>query len=561
MSSATLKKNAMFKTFGLSLLAMVAANLLGSKVYTRFDLTKDNRYTLSAPAKNTLDGLKEPILVDVLLDGSFPAEFKKLQLETRQILEEFAAVNSNVKFSFVNPLEDESNREETIANLQGLGLNPANITVQDGSKVSQELVFPWAMANLGDKTVRVPLLKNKLGASSEERINNSVQHLEYAFADAFTKLRLSKKKKIAVLKGNGQLDDIYIADFLSTLRDYYSIAPFTLDSVEKNPQKTLESLKQFDLTLIAKPTEAFTDAEKLVLDQFTMNGGKSVWLIDPVNAELDSLFNEQGKTLAFPRELNLNDLFFKYGLRVNPVLVNDLYFTQIVLATGDGGSSQYTPVPWVYAPMVFSANDHPINNNLEALRFQFAGSIDTLKNGISKKVLLTSSPLSKTEGTPREISLDIIGKQPDKASYNNGNVPLAVLLEGSFTSVYKNRVKPIKLENVLEDGKPSKIIVIADGDLIKNQTRNGRPLELGYDKWTNNFYGNKEFLLNCVNYLLDDSGLINIRSKQVSLPFLDTEKVAASKASWQFINIGLPIVLTIGFGWVFNLMRRRRHAS
>src|SRR5690606_4300856 len=272
-----------------------------------------------------------------------------------------------------------------------------------------------------------------------EKVNNSVQQLEYAFADAFTKLTLKEKKKIAVLKGNGELPDIEIADFLTTLRDYYNIAPMTLDSVASDPKKVLSDLNNFDLAIIAKPTEAFTDEEKMVLDQFTMNGGKSLWLIDQVAVEIDSLFNEAGRAFALPRELNLRDLLFKYGVRINPVLVNDLYFTQIVLATGEGNEVQYDPVPWVYSPMVFSKNDHPVNNNIEALRFQFANSIDTLANNIDKTILLTSSPLSKTVSTPKEINLDIINNQPDKETYNNGLQPLAVLLEGAFTSVYKNR--------------------------------------------------------------------------------------------------------------------------
>ncbi|HZJ19998.1 MAG TPA: gliding motility-associated ABC transporter substrate-binding protein GldG, partial [Pricia sp.] len=333
-----------------------------------------------------------------------PLEFVKLRTETRQILEEFASENGNIKFTFVNPLENTENINETIAELQGLGLTPAQVTVEDNSKVSKDIVFPWAMVNYGDKTVKVPLLKNKLGATTEERVNNSVQHLEYAFADAFSKIDIKKKKQIAVIKGNGELEDIYLADFLTSIRDYYNIGAITLDSVARNPQKTLDQLKGYDLALIAKPTGAFSESEKYVMDQYIVNGGKTMWLIDAVSMELDSLFNEQGVAMAFPRNLNLNDFFFKYGIRVNPDLVNDMYFTQIVLATGEGNASQYDPVPWYYHPMVFSRNNHPINNNLEAIRLQFASSIDTLSNANKKTLLLQSSPLSRLEGTPKEIS-------------------------------------------------------------------------------------------------------------------------------------------------------------
>ncbi|MCQ0112222.1 gliding-associated putative ABC transporter substrate-binding component GldG [Zhouia amylolytica] len=549
------------KTIFLTVIILVIVHLISGRFYSRFDLTQDHRYTISEASKKIINTLNEPVIIDILLAGDLQPEFKKLQTETRQLLEEFAAINPNIKFSFVDPLEGESNQNETISNLQQLGLTPLNVTVSEGSKVSQEFIFPWAVANLGNKSVKVSLLKSKLGASSEERVNNSVQHLEYGFSDAFKKLTIQEKKKIAVLKGNGELDDIYLADFLTTLRDYYRIAPITLDSIVDSPQKTFNQLQQFDLTLIAKPTKKFSEEEKYVLDQYMMHGGKSIWLIDQTAAELDSLFNDQGKTIAFPRDLNLNDLFFNYGVRINPVLVNDLYFTQIVLATGAGNDSQYNPLPWFYSPMVFSKNNHPINNNIEALRFQFANNIDTLKSSTKKTILLSSSPLSKTDGTPREISLDIIGKQPDKNTYNDGDQTLAVLLEGTFSSAYQNRVKPLKITDAKDQSTDTKMLVVADGDLIKNQTSNGRPLELGYDKWTNNFYGNKEFLLNSVNYMLDDSGLINIRSKKVALAFLDTEKVVEQKKLWQVVNIGAPIVLLLLFGWIFNLVRRKKYTT
>lgn len=543
------------------IVALVAVNLLASFVYTRLDLTEDKRYTLSEPAVEVAQKFETPVIVDVLLDGNIPAEFAKLKAETIQLLESFASKNRNIKFNLVDPMEDSENPQETVAQLQSLGLQPANVTVEENGKVSNELVFPWAMVNFNDQTVRVPLLKNKLGSTAEERINNSVQQLEYAFADAFTKLSIEEKKSIAVIKGNGELDDIYIADYLTTIRDYYNIGAITLDSVATNPQNVLDKLKEFDLALIAKPTEAFSDQEKYVLDQYMVQGGKSIWLIDQVAMEMDSIYAGGGEAIAIPRDLNLKDLFFKYGVRINPVLVNDLYFTQIVLATGEGNDSQYNPLPWLYYPMVFSQNNHPINTNIEAVRFQFSSPMDVLENDYQKTILLQSSPLSKTDGIPRVVSLDMINQQPDRETYTNGNLPLAVLIEGSFTSMYKNRVKPIKLQNTLEEGPENKMIVISDGDVIKNQLRNGRPLELGYDKWTSSFYGNKEFLVNSTNYLLDNTGLINIRNKKVAIPLLDVKKIAAQKTKWQLVNIGLPVVLTLLFGVFFGYYRKRKFTA
>ena len=544
-----------------AVVAIIILNILAGFVYTRFDLTEDQRYTLSQPAVEVAQKFDSPVIIDILLDGNIPAEFSKLKSETVQLMESFVAKNKNITYSLVDPLADESQAEQTIAELQSLGLKPASVTIEENGKVSNELVFPWAMVNYKDKTVKVPLLKNKQGSTAEERINNSVQQLEYAFADAFTKLSITDKKSIAVIKGNGELGDIYIADYLATIREYYNIGAITLDSVASNPQKVLDQLKNFDMALIAKPTEAFTDEEKYVVDQYMVQGGKSIWMIDQVAMEMDSIYAGGGSAFALPRELNLKDLFFKYGVRINPVLVNDLYFTQIVLATGEGNDSQYNPLPWYYYPMVFSRNNHPINTNIEAVRLQFTSPMDVLENDYQKTILLQSSPLSKTDGVPRQISLDMIMTQPDQATYNNGNLPLAVLIEGNFTSMYKNRVKPLKLTNALEEGPANKMIVISDGDIIKNQLRNNRPLELGYDKWTNNFYGNKEFLVNSTNYLLDNTGLINIRNKKVAIPLLDVKKIAEQKTKWQMINIGLPVLLTLVFGLFFGFYRKRKFSA
>ncbi|MEO0902836.1 MAG: Gldg family protein [Bacteroidota bacterium] len=305
---------------------LIILNVIGSFLYQRFDLTEDSRFTLSQPAVEAVNTFENPVIVDILLDGNIPSEFAKLKSETIQLVKTFASINSNIKFNVVNPLEDAPQSQQTILDLERIGLKPASVRIEENGKVSQEMVFPWAMVNYNDQTVKVPLLKNKLGATAEERINNSVQQLEYAFADAFTKLSINQKKRIAVIKGNGQLDDIYIADYLTSIRDYYNLGIITLDSVASDAQNVLDQLKGFDLALIAKPTEAFTDQEKYVLDQYMVSGGKSIWLIDQVAMEVDSIFSGGGKALAIPRELNLKDLFFKYGVRINPVGQRPIFY-------------------------------------------------------------------------------------------------------------------------------------------------------------------------------------------------------------------------------------------
>lgn len=545
--------------------AVLLLNIIASFFYKRFDLTQDQRFTLSEEAKQIVDQVDSPLVVDVFLKGKFPPEFRRLQTETQQLLEEFSAYNSNIKFDFVDPLEKGSERfQKQIAKFE---LIPAQVSVMENGKQSTEVVYPWALAHYNGKSVKIPLLKTQLGATSEERVNSSLQNLQYAFADGFKKLATQKSKKVAVLKGNGEYDDRYIADFFSTLRDYYFIAPFTLDSVAVNPSATLKALQSFDLIVIAQPTEAFTDTEKYVLDQYIMNGGKSLWLMDATQIHIDP---ETEKAFVFGKDLNLNDFFFKYGIRINPNLVKDVYSAPIVLASGEERESQYNRYPWFFSPLSSSANNHPIVTNIEAVKFDYASSIDTLPNNIKKTVLLSTSPITKIVGLPFEIDFDneiphnlqVVNEGPDPNEYKAGEIPLAVLLEGDFTSVFKNRVKPVKLEGGLkniDDGKTSKIVVISDGDVIKNQMQGNRPLELGFDKGTNAFYGNKEFLLNTVNYLLDDSGLINIRTRQITVPFLDIHKIAEQKTKWQILNLLLPLGLLALFGVAFTLYRKRKY--
>jgi ABC-2 type transport system permease protein len=558
-STFTQKKLLRFLVLALGLLAL---NLFGNSFYHRFDLTEDNRYTISKTSINMVNEVDSPIIVDVFLEGKdFPSEFRRLQTETKQLLEEFAAHNTQIKFSFINPLADESTRDRTIQQLSQRGLKPMQLNVQEGGKSSQEVIFPWALASYNDATVIIPLVKNKIGATQQELVSNSVQHLEYAFADGFGKLINPKRRKVAILRGNNQLEDPYIFDFVKTLRDYYYIAPFTLDSVTSDPQKTLDQLKNYDLIISSKPTEPFSEQEKLVLDQYTMHGGKSLWLIDAVAMEKDSLYNDAGTNIAIARDLNLNDFFFKYGIRINPVMVSSLYSAPITLAIGEGSEAQFQHLQWPYSPLALSHSKHPIVNNLNMVRFDFANQIDTLKNSIKKTILLESAPLSMLEGTPKEISLDLVSQTPDASLFNNGNQALAVLLEGKFTSVYNNRIKPFKLSEEKNESVATKMLIIADGDVIKNNVGRNGPEELGFDRWTGQTFGNKEFLLNAVNYLLDDSGLINIRSKDVAIAFLDQQKIAAQKTKWQLINILLPLILLGGFGLAFNSHRKKKYAK
>lgn len=550
------------KSVVITIAILLLINLIGNYFFHRFDLTKDNRYTLSPTSLNIIKEVKEPLSIKIYMEGDLPAEFKRLQQETRELLEEFQAYNSNIIFEFVNPLENEDDSMNNIKALYMKGLTPVNITVDDKGKQSQAMVFPWAIAVYHNKEVNIPLLKNIMGASTTEKVIGSVQHLEYSIADALNKITKEKQKKIAVIKGNGEIQDVLIAKFLLQIRESYHIGPFTLDSVAKSPVASLEALEKYDLAIIAKPTETFSDAEKQVLDQFIIHGGKTIWLIDQVAVEMDSLYNDSGATLAFPRDLNLNDMFFKYGIRINPDIVKDEQGSPIKLATGEQGSAtQYQAFNWKFAPLVYPESQHPIVKNLGGIKFDFANPIDTLKNGIKKTVLLQSSQYSKKVGTPTEINLNIVAEETSPNHYiNTGNIPMAVLLEGNFHSAFQNRVLAFNQNNFEATAKTGKMIVISDGDIIKNQLdKNYAPVELGFDQRSGNLYDNKDFLLNCVNYLLDDTGLINIRSKDLDLPLLDKEKVYEKYTQTQVLTIGLPILILTIFGAVFGFLRKRKY--
>ena len=555
-------KKSVLSLFG-TLVALLALNFASSFVFSRFDLTHDNRYTLSEPSLKIISEIQEPIEVEVYLEGNFPLEFRRLQTETKQILEEFSAYNDNIVYKFVNPIASEENSVQVIEQMYKEGYKPISVTVNDKGKQSQEVVFPWAKVTFQGRTARIPLLKNAMGASTEDKVNTSVQHLEYTFVDAFNKVLHEKSKKIAIIKGIGEVNDIYMADFLMSLRDSYYIAPFTLDSVSMDPKKALAQLKEYDLAIIAKPSKPFSEDKIQVLDQYVMNGGKSLWMLDQVQAEMDSL-SMNGSMLAYPKDQSLGELLFKYGVRLNPNLVKDEMGTPIKLATGQQGSETvYEEFTWKFAPFAMSSSNHPIVKNIDGVKFDFANSIDTLKNDINKTVLLQSSPYSKTVCVPSEVSLNVIAEEVTPEMYKDqGNIPLAVLLEGNFTSVFNNRILPFEDSTFKNKGVENKMVVIADGDIARNQLdQNYEPMELGYDKWTNNLYGNKEFLMNSVNYLLDDTGLINIRTKDVKLPLLNKEEVYKNYDKIRTLIVGLPIVLLIIFGFVFTYLRKKKYTK
>lgn len=544
--------NKKIKTILLVLVGLIVFNFLSNQYFKRFDLTKDKRYSLSETTTDLIDKIKEPLIINVYLEGDFPSEFQRLQIETRQFLEELKSENSLIRFRFVNP---DGIGNELIKN----GMVPSQLTVEEDGKLSETIIFPWAEMFYGKKAQIVPLLPNTSTSSQESQLENAISSLEYSFANAIDLIIEDKKKSIAILAGNGELEDIKMYSLLNELRKKYRLAKFTLDSVKNDPVKTSQELKKFDLSIIAKPTKRFTDKEKLVLDQFITHGGKTLWMIDNLNADTDSLYNH-GEMMAFRRDLNLTDLLFSYGIRVNNKLVQDLYASKLTLAAGNtGNQAKFESFDWFYHPLVGANPNHPITKNILPVRFRFTTQIDTLKKDIKKTPLLVSSVVSKLSGTPKVIHLNEITKQPKQKEYTANNQLLAVLLEGNFHSAYENRTKPFDTPNYKPVSNANQMVVIADGDIARNQILKGKPYDLAIDKWTQQRFGNKDFLLNTIDYLLDDKGLINLRNKSIKLQTLDKQRAYKEKTFWQFLNIVVPLGVLALFGFGFNFWRKRKY--
>lgn len=545
--------NKKIKNILFLIVILITINIINQSFYKRFDLTADKRYTLSETTKSILQQVKQPLFITVYLEGNFPSEFKRLQVETQQYLEELAAKNQNVKIHFENP---DDQRE----NLIKKGMMPSQLTVEEDGKLSEAIIFPWAEINHQGKTKIVSLLPTAIVASQEEQLQKAIENLEYIFSDAINSITQKKQKRVAVLYGNGELRDIYQYSFLSEVVKKYKLAKFTLDSVATNPQKTLQDLSSFDLAIITKPTEKFSEKEKFTIDQFITNGGKTLWMIDNVQADQDSLL-ATGKMLTYPRDLNVTDLLFSYGVRINTSLIKDLYAAQISLATGKvGNQTQFQNLDWFYHPLVGGNPNHPITKNIAPIRLQFATQIDTLQNNIKKTPLLLSSSLTQKVGTPSFVELQSIADQPLESDYAYGNQLFGVLLEGDFKSAYKNRVKPYETSLFKETASNNKMVVLSDGDIGKNQILEGKPTDLNTDIWTKQTFGNKDFLINTVDYLLDDSGLVLLRNKKLKINILDKQKAYKERTYWQFINVVLPIILLFIFGLAFNFLRRKKYS-
>lgn len=543
------RKNTLFWTFGLGLI------LLHSYFPGRIDFTADQRYTLSPTAINTLEATTTPLRVDVFLSGDLPNNFQRLRQETQTLLEQMARKRP-LLLNYINPFEDSDNVTAIVEEMLQYGLQPHNVVNSNTQRMEQTVVFPWAIVSDGSRSVRISLLKKTLGDSPEQQLLRSIRQLEYQFTDAIIQLQTTTKKSIAVLTSHNTSSAASTADLLQSLKPYYNLAAFDLKALQNDPITTLNNLKRFDVLFISNPKAPFTATEKLVLDQYQMHGGASLWAINTIQINRDSLFNSSGSALAYPNPLNLEDYFFKRGLRLNNNLVKDLYAAPIVLAQGSGNQSQYLPYPWSYYPLVPATTSHPIAAGVGNVWLRFTSSIDTLKNAAKKQFLLTSSPLSKAATAPFIVRLEEATQAPNPEAYNQGSLGTAVLLEGAFESLYKNRVLNVDSLPFKANGN-AKMLVIADGNIAENQLDKGQPVELGYDKWTNNFYNNKTFLQNAFHYLMGEEARITLRAKTLQVALLDLQRTKENSTLVRLF-VGLIPLLFLGVLIVFTRFWRMR---
>lgn len=563
------KRSQSLLQFGLFCGIVLFINILANVFYAHFDLTEEKRFTLTQPTRELLRGLKDQVYVQILLEGEFPAGFKRLQTATREMLDDFRSESGFVDYQFDDPalgsLEDVNARRKALAEQ---GIAPVNLRVADQGETTQKLIYPVAIFRFGSRQVVVKLLENESGnLSPDEVINNSVSLLEYKFANAIKKILSPARPVILFTKGHGELDDLQLADFDQTLRAFYDTDRILLDSVVQ--------IKPEDcaLMVIAKPRSSFSEKDKFKIDQYIMQGGRILWLIDRMNADLDSM-RVTGRFVPIDYPLNIEDMLFKYGIRIQPDLILDLECTKIRLVVGQvGNSPQFDLFPWYFHLAVRPTGTHPVVKNLDRVDLRFCSSIDTIrtKTPVKKTPLLTSSQYSRLQFSPVDLNFEVLKYQPDPAKFNKGFQNVGVLLEGTFPSNYENRVSEEMMSGMKQLGLdfkpvsvPTRMLVISDGDVAANFVRNRAEKQwfpLGFNQNDNTTYANKDLLINAVEYLIDPDGVIEARSKEVKLRLLDNVRARDEKTLWQVLNIATPLLLLGLFAWVFNWRRKRRYAS
>lgn len=525
----------------------------------RLDLTKEKRYTLSDNTVKVLESVNKPLVVDVYLEGDFPASFKQLQSETKFMLEEFRKINPKIDFKFIDPIKTKMSKDTLMA----MGMQPSMLPdIKDG-KVSQIMLFPYAVVKYDKRGVSIPLVVQQTGIDADQQLTKSIENLEYNLVSNIKNIAAHKRKKIGILVNQDELNPREFQGFMQLATESYDAGPIIPKNQTELTIADIPTLKQMNALVIAKPRKAFTDGEKVILDQYIMNGGKTLWMIDAVNAEMDTLMRSQ-KVMPFPVDINMTDFFFNYGIRINPALVKDVKkFALLRLVTGEvSGNPQYTSLPWPYFPLGIAESNNPITKNINPVKFEFPTSIDTLggRKNIKTNVLFESSERTLLKQVPNYVDLKEISSVDSLGQMEKPSTPkiYAVSLEGKFNSAYASRIERKSYPNFKSSSPENKMIVIADGDVGRNKVLKGEPLPLGVDLLTNEQFGNEQFMRNALDYLLDDSNLMDLRNRNIEERLLDRQRIMEEKNNWQWFNLLLPLVIIGILGGLFFWLRKKK---
>ncbi|HEX6224566.1 MAG TPA: gliding motility-associated ABC transporter substrate-binding protein GldG [Chryseolinea sp.] len=547
-------------TFANGFVFIILINLLVGLKFYRLDLTEEKRFSVKPETRHILENLEDEIHIEVFLEGKLNASFQRFQKAILETLEEFRIYSKNkITYSVSDPTlaNSESARNEFMADLARRGIQPTNIIDTRDGKREEKIIFPGVIVSYEGIEKGVMLLKGNKAGTPEQEINQSIEGVEYEIISAVYSLINEDRKQVGFVSGHGELDSLQSFSLRNELSETYDVFDTKLSPTS--------DLKRFDVLVIAKPTKSFSESDKFLLDQYIMRGGRVLFLIDKVDASMDSAARED--YFAKPNDLNLDDQFFKYGARVNPDLVQDRRSGMYPVITGEvGGRPRMQLIEWPFFPLIGQFANHPVTRNLDAILTRFCSSIDTVKaSGVRKIPLLMSSPYSRKISTPVHINVNELRKNLRDTDYATQFISIGIILEGNFTSLYKNRFPPAGLDasKVIEESIPTKVIIVADGDVARNDVnpRNGEPQPLGFDPITKTTYANKDFLLNTVAFLAQENGLIQVRNKEVKIRPLDKVKLKEGRIKWQVLNVAAPLILLISYGILRFYLRKRRFAK